>query len=90
VAGVSVPRGGTHTLHPNPPVATKRGAELDSFGELVREPLQSSMDYGSLLRSAYLNASIGFPSDEVQALCDEILPPLSLMGEAHSLEASHF
>ncbi len=54
------------------------------------EPLQSSMDYASLLRSAYLNASIGFPSDEVQALCDEILPPLLLMGEAHSLEASHF
>jgi hypothetical protein len=48
------------------------------------------MDYGSLLRSAYLNASIGFSSDEVQALCDEMLPPLSLMGEAHSLEASHF
>jgi hypothetical protein len=31
---------------------------------------------------------VGFPSDEVQALCDEILPPLSLMGEANSLEAS--
>jgi hypothetical protein len=40
--------------------------------------------------SALCGNRVGFPSDEVQALCDEILPPLSLMGEAQSLEASHF
>jgi hypothetical protein len=40
--------------------------------------------------SALCGNRVGFPGDEVQTLCDEILPPLSLMGEAHSLEASHF
>jgi hypothetical protein len=40
--------------------------------------------------SALCGNRVGFPSDEVQALCDEILPPFLLMGEAHSLEASHF
>jgi len=38
--------------------------------------------------SARCGNRVGFPGDEVQALCDEILPPLSLMGEANSLEAS--
>jgi hypothetical protein len=50
----------TSILHPNPPVATKRGAKLASSGELVREPLQSSLDYGLLSVSAYLNASERF------------------------------
>ena len=38
--------------------------------------------------SALCGNRVGFRSDEVQALCDEILPPLSLMGEVNSLEAS--
>ena len=35
---------------------TEKG-ELASSRKLIREPLQSSLDYGSLLRSAYSNAS---------------------------------